>query len=154
VAVRADQPAAPPPDAGGPGGPGGPGHEGPGGPGGRWGEGGPLGRLIQAQIGRMMTLRAELDLTPEEHHQIHQILESHHKDVVDALHPVVLKIRALRNAVTDPSGNEQAIRAASDDLGKSIGDAAVLGAKIKAEIAGVLTDDQRHKLEDFRAATD
>jgi Spy/CpxP family protein refolding chaperone len=115
---------------------------------------GPLSHLIRAQFGRWMTLRNELDLTPAQKEQIHAILESHKAEIVQVMQPVVEKRRALRDAIASPNMDEQAIRAAADDLGHSLGDAAVLAAKIKNEISPILTDEQRQKLMDFRTQSD
>ena len=115
---------------------------------------GALSRLIHAQIGRWMTLRNELDLTPAQKDQIHAILQSHKAQIVQVMQPVVEKRRALRDAIANPNSDEQSIRAAADDLGHSIGDAAVLAARIRKEISPILTDEQRQKLTDFRAQSD
>ena len=53
-----------------------------------------------------------------------------------------------------PTPDEKAIRAAADDLGKSIGDAAVLASHIRQQIAPILTDEQKHEIGDFRSQSD
>jgi Spy/CpxP family protein refolding chaperone len=118
-----------------------------------WREG-PLARLIHAQIGRWITLRAELDLTPAQKEQIHSILQSHKAEIVQVMQPVAEARRALREAVLNPNSDEKTIRGDADNLGHAIGDAAVLAAKIKQEINPILTDEQRQKLKDFRAQSD
>ncbi len=120
------------------------------GPGGMRGRNGPVANFIRAQVGRFITLRAELDLTDAQRAQLADIVKSHKSEIVAAVKPVIAKRRALNDAVLAETTDEKAIRAAADDLGHSVGDFAVLAAKIKQEAAAVLTPDQKEKLADFR----
>ena len=114
----------------------------------------PLRNFINGQIGRLMTLRSEMDLTPEQRRQIKTIVQSHRKEIADVAKPLIEKHRALRDATLAPTMDEKAIRAAAEEMGKSIGDAAVLAAKIKAQVRAVLKPDQLQKLEEFRKHAD
>jgi Spy/CpxP family protein refolding chaperone len=114
----------------------------------------PLMQFIRGQIGRWMVLRSQLDLTSQQKQRIATILQSHKSEIVQAVQPVVQKRRALREAVIAPVPDEKAIRAAADDLGKSIGDAAVLASHIRQQIAPILTDEQKHEIGDFRSQSD
>ena len=111
---------------------------------------GPLRLFFSGQLGRLLTLRSELNLSGEQKQQIKQIIRSHRVEIATALKPVVEKHRALRDAVLADSGNEQAIRSAAGNLGTSIGDAAVIAAKVKGEVAKVLTPEQRATVAAFR----
>ena len=114
----------------------------------------PFMRFIRGEIGRWMVLRSQLDLSDDQKQQIGAILQAHKAEIVQVVQPIVDKRRALRDAVIAANPDEQAIRAAADDLGKSIGDAAVLASKIKQQIAPILTDEQRQDIQDFRSQTD
>jgi Spy/CpxP family protein refolding chaperone len=114
----------------------------------------PFMRLIRGEIGRWMVLRSELDLTSDQKHQIAAVLQAHKSEIVQAVQPIVEKRRALRDAVIAPNPDEKTIRADADDLGKSIGDAAVLASKIRQQIAPILTDDQKHDISEFRSQSD
>ncbi len=50
--------------------------------------------------------------------------------------------------------DEKTIRAAADDLGNAIGNAAVLASRIRGQIAPILTDQQRQEIKDFRSQSD
>jgi len=102
----------------------------------------PIGRLIQANIGRMMTLRAELNLSEEQSAQMKAIADKHRPEFQPVLKQLAAEKRALREAVLAKQVDEEAIRSAAESLGKSIGDAAVLGTKAIAEGREVLTEDQ------------
>jgi Spy/CpxP family protein refolding chaperone len=110
----------------------------------------PLRMLISGQFGRWLALRSELDVTTEQREKIREILKRHKSELAAALHPVVEKRRALREATLAENANEATIRAAADELGKSIGDAAVVGSKVKADVRAVLTPAQREKVTQFR----
>lgn len=110
----------------------------------------PLRMLLSGQFGRLLALRSELDLTSEQRERIRAIVKSHRQEIVASLQPVVDKRQALRDATLAENANEAAIRAAADELGKAIGDAAVVGSKIKAEVRQVMTPEQREKINKFR----
>jgi protein CpxP len=114
----------------------------------------PMRMLMSGQFGRLLTLRSELQLTDAQREQIKQILQSHRDEIRSAAKPVAEKRRAMRDAALAETPDESAIRTAADELGKAIGDAAVLGAKIKGEVRGVLTSEQRDKVEEFRTQAD
>ena len=118
------------------------------------GDGGPLRALMSGQVGRLLTLRSELDLTTEQKESIHKIVESHRQEIRDVMKPVVEKRRALRDATIATNPDEKAIRAAASDLGNALGNAAVLGSKIKAEVVTVMTPEQKQKIDEFRKHAD
>src|SRR4029077_1724160 len=88
------------------------------------GEAHPLRMLLSGQIGRLLTLRSEVNLTAYQREQIHGIVKSHKQELVTAMKPVAEKRRALRDATIAEHPDEAAIRTAASDLGKAIGDAA------------------------------
>jgi Spy/CpxP family protein refolding chaperone len=110
----------------------------------------PLGMLVSGQFGRLLALRSELDVTAEQRTQIREIVKSHRQEIAAVLKPVAEKRQALRDATLIENANEAAIHAAADELGKVIGDAAVVGATIKTEVRNVLTPEQRAKITQFR----
>jgi Spy/CpxP family protein refolding chaperone len=118
------------------------------------GEGGPLRRLFTGQIGRWLTLKSELNLTADQRQQIRAIVQSHRAEIAAVLKPLVEKRRALRAATTGPTVNESAIRAAAADLTQSVGDAAVLAAKIKLEVRRVMTPHQLQQIDAFGQQSD
>ena len=110
----------------------------------------PLGMLMSGQFGRLLTLRSELGITTDQREQIRGIVKSHRQEIATVLKPVAEKRRALRDATLAETPNDATIHAAADELGKAIGDAAVVGSKIKAEVHDVLTPEQREKITEFR----
>ena len=59
----------------------------------------PLGRLIQANIGRAVTLRAELNVTEEQRQQIAEVLRAHQSEIRAVVEKTVANKRAMREAV-------------------------------------------------------
>jgi Spy/CpxP family protein refolding chaperone len=114
---------------------------------------GPLARLLMGRIGRGMELRSELNLTKEQEEAIHSTMAAHKQELAKAMAPVVDKGRALHEAVLADQTDDKAIHAAADDLGKVIGDAAVVIAKVKKEVKAnaKLTDEQVKQIKEFRA---
>ncbi|MEO8682006.1 MAG: Spy/CpxP family protein refolding chaperone [Vicinamibacterales bacterium] len=131
-----------PPPAGqmGPGGPGGPmgpgGRKGPGGPGGPMGLLGPIAR----------------DLTNAQREQVRGIMQSHRDEFKQAGD----KMRAAREgmgALIDAETiDESAIRAKSVDVAAAEADAAILNAKVRNEVFGILTPEQVAKAKELKAA--
>lgn len=113
-----------------------------------------LGKLITANLGRLMTLRSELNLTDEQKTKIHDAFKGHKKEIAAEAKQLFAKRNVLRDLVLSGSTDEAAIRKAADDLGKEIGNAAVLGVKVRDEVAPVLTDEQRAKIKKTKMEVD
>jgi Spy/CpxP family protein refolding chaperone len=113
----------------------------------------PIGRLLMGRIGRLMTLKSELNLTADQKQAIATTLSAHKAEIAKALQPVVEKGRALRAATAMDNPDEAKIRSLADDLGKAIGDAAVVGARARHDVkaAAHLTDEQAKRIADFHA---
>jgi Spy/CpxP family protein refolding chaperone len=110
----------------------------------------PLAQFIRARIGRLIALRDELNVTREQRNQLRQIARSHRDEIVPAVKDIAAGRRTLRDAVLAAQTDDAAIRAAADQLGKSIGDAAVLIAKVVPEAKAVLTPEQLERIREFR----
>jgi Spy/CpxP family protein refolding chaperone len=117
---------------------------------GRWADT-PLGRLFMGRIGRAMTLRAELNVTAEQKAEIRAMLKDNRGEMAKAAKPVVESRRKLVDAVLAEKTDDAAIRAAADQLGKDIGEAAVKAAPLAAKLRGVMTEEQRKLIREFRA---
>jgi Spy/CpxP family protein refolding chaperone len=117
--------------------------------------GGPLRRFISGQIGRLITLQSELNLSDDQKTKVKAIVVSHKTEIAAVIKPLVEHKRAIRDAMLAKDGTDEAgIRAATDAMAKSLGDAAVLGAKIRAEARTVLTPEQMKKIGEFRTQFD
>jgi Spy/CpxP family protein refolding chaperone len=113
----------------------------------------PVARFVVEQIGRLLALRSEVDLTADQRLQLRSLFEQHREKIVGAARTVVAKRRALQDAVRAEKPDEKAIRSAADDLGQAIGDAAVLASTLRKDAHAVLTEKQAAAIEQFRAAT-
>ena len=110
----------------------------------------PFGRLVTGQIGRLLVLKSQLNVTDEQREKIRATVAPHRAEITSAVKDIVVKKRALQGKVRADKTDEQSIRAAAGELGKSIGDAAVLAAKVRAEVVPILTDEQKKVIEQFR----
>jgi protein CpxP len=117
---------------------------GPGGPGMRGGPGGGPGGMFGPE------LRA-LDLTDAQRQQVRTIMESHRDEQKAIGDRMQAARKALQAAVTADAVDEGVIRAAAVELGAVEGDAAVLHAKIRAEVFTILTPEQVKKAKELRA---
>lgn len=98
---------------------------------------------IRHRIGRFMEFRAKLGITQEQREALGNILVENRDAITPVAKDIVAKRRALRELVLADSPDEVAIRKAALDLGRSIGDAAVLAAEVKDEVKAVLTEEQQ-----------
>jgi Spy/CpxP family protein refolding chaperone len=114
----------------------------------------PLGRLISGSLGRLLVLRSELNLSAAQRDQIRTVLVSHKAQIAGTVKSVHDKRVALRNAVLGGKAAETQIRAAADDLGKAITEAAVKASKLRAELAPILTEEQRQQIAQFLVSND
>lgn len=114
----------------------------------------PAGRLVSEVVGRLLILRSQLNVTEEQREKVETIVKSHRDEIGPLAKFLVAKGRALRAAVTADTPDEQTIRRAADDLGKAIGDAALLASKVRGEVRAVMTPEQIKAIEEFRAGKD
>lgn len=115
-----------------------------------WGDS-PRVKLKMAVLGRALVLRSELDITTEQREQIRAIVVAHRAAIAEAVKPVVEKRRALGEAVRAGQPDERTIRRIAAELGQAAGDAAVTAARVRGEVARVLTAEQLKLIEQFHA---
>jgi Spy/CpxP family protein refolding chaperone len=111
----------------------------------------PLGKLIQGQFGRILTLRSELNLTPEQRSQIRQIVQDNKQQIAQLASMIIEQRRTLRDLASDANANEKTIRQVADQMGKMIGDAAILAGQLRQKVLAVMTDEQRVLLANAQA---
>ncbi|NUQ63272.1 MAG: Spy/CpxP family protein refolding chaperone [Pirellulales bacterium] len=114
----------------------------------------PLGRLISGNIGRMLVLRSELNLTDEQRSKIREVLVSHKQEIAKRAKAVWEKRNALREEVLASGTDEPKIRSLAGELTQAVADAAVLASKLRDEIAPVLSDEQRELVKKHLAECD
>jgi Spy/CpxP family protein refolding chaperone len=109
----------------------------------------PLGRMISGCVGRLLVLHSEINITVEQKAMIHDILVTHRAQIAGTVKSVRDKRVALRKAVLSGKADEAQIRAAADELGKAISDAAVKASLLRNSIAPILTKDQCRMIGKF-----
>lgn len=98
---------------------------------------------------RLMQLRDDLGITPEQKKQLRELLVAHRQEIAAVARPIVEHRRALQEAATAEPVDEAAVRAAADQIGKDLGDAALLAGKLRKEVAQVLTPEQLKTIGGF-----
>jgi len=116
------------------------------GPGRGGGPGGPLGPLVSLHV---EALRG-LDLTDAQREQVRSIMESHREEARAVAERSRTAMEALE-AATQSGTDEAAIRQQGEALGVALGEAAVLRARVRAEVWGVLTAEQQARAEQLKA---
>ncbi|MGO9114250.1 MAG: Spy/CpxP family protein refolding chaperone [Thermoguttaceae bacterium] len=111
--------------------------------------GSPLGHVISGCVGRYLVLHSEINITAEQKAKIQEVLMSHRSQIAATVKSVRDKRVVLRKAVLSGKADEAQIRAAADELGKAISDAAVKASKLRNEIVPILTEDQCHLIGKF-----
>jgi Spy/CpxP family protein refolding chaperone len=114
----------------------------------------PLGRLISGSIGRVLVLRSDLALTEAQRLQIRDVLMQHRPEIAVTVKSLRDSRVELRNTVLRGDADEATIRAAADKLGKAIADASVKAAKLRNELAPIVTDEQKERIGEFFSAQD
>ncbi|MFO7695397.1 MAG: Spy/CpxP family protein refolding chaperone [Vicinamibacterales bacterium] len=120
------------------------GMRGPGGPGMRGGPGGGPFGLVGAGL-------RGLDLTDAQREQVRAIMESHRDEQKAIGDRMQAARKALHEVIAADAVDEGAIRAKAGEVGAVEADAAVLQAKIRAEVFGILTPEQAAKAKAFRS---
>jgi Spy/CpxP family protein refolding chaperone len=100
-------------------------------------------RAAPPDFGRMFHRAAErLDLTPEQTRQVHGIFAGHRDEVRAGIASLLAAHKALFAAVSAPTVDEGALRAAAHAAGQAHEELAVAHAHLIAELGQVLTPEQ------------
>jgi len=114
----------------------------------------PLGKLVTGNLGRWMTLRSEINLTAQQRSKIRDVALAHRAELAPLVQEAYAKRVDLRKAVLAEQADEAAIRKAAEELGKSLGNVAVAGAKLAGEVRPVLTAEQLKLLRECLTQND
>lgn len=107
---------------------------------------------LRGPVGRYLFLLSFADLTVEQRETIGTIVKSRRNEIGILAIAIAEKRRTLREAALSEYVNEEEIRGAASELGKTIGDATVLASNLLREVRQVLTPDQIEKMEALRDA--
>lgn len=110
----------------------------------------PILKFIQKHFQRAWELRSKLDLSEEQKANIRDTVAAQKEEIIGLFKKVAEKREALRDAVLAEMPTEESIRAAADELGKAIGDAAVKASQMADELKKELTTEQLEKIRKFR----
>lgn len=110
----------------------------------------PIFEFARKHFKRAWEMRSKLDLSEEQKARIRQTVADHKAQMLEVFKQVREKRQALREKVLAEMPSEESIRAAADELGKAIGDAAVKASQMAAELRKNLTEEQLNKIRKFR----
>jgi len=124
-----------------------------GGPGGQRGPGGAGGpRRGPGGAGPMGDLGLRgIDLPDAQREQVRAIMESHQAEFQQAATRLREAHRGFAEAVRADALDESAVRARSTAIAAAMADEAILRAKVRAEVQGILTVEQQQQLKDRSA---
>ncbi len=106
----------------------------------------PVARMIHAKMQRMRKLRQDLHITEQQKQLLAAMVQEHRAEIKAQARELVARRRALREAVLADKIDETAIRTAAGNLSQSIGNAAVLAARIREQAARIMTAEQVEKI--------
>jgi Spy/CpxP family protein refolding chaperone len=92
----------------------------------------------------------ELELTDTQREQVKAVMESHRDEQKAIGDRMQAARKTLHDAITADTLDEAAIRAAATQVGAVEADAAVLQAKVRAEVVALLTPEQVKKAKELR----
>jgi protein CpxP len=93
-----------------------------------------------------------VELTDAQREQFRTIVESHRAERQAVATKLRAAHRGLAEATRAESINETAIRARSAEVATAMADEAILRAKVRSEIFGILTAEQQQKAKELRSA--
>jgi Spy/CpxP family protein refolding chaperone len=114
----------------------------------------PVARMISGCVGRLMVLRSEMNVSGQQQAAIREVLVARRPQIAQTVRSVREKRLVLRNAVLSGEADEAQIRAAAEELGQAIGDAAVKATRLRNEIAPILSSEQRELIREFLEEND
>lgn len=92
----------------------------------------------------------KLDIQPDQRDQIHEIMDSRHDGIHEAVQPLVVSHVRIIKQILDDEYDEAAVRAASEDIARQIQAAALTLSATVSEVREVLTEEQRAELEKMK----
>ena len=92
-----------------------------------------------------------VDLTDAQKEQLRSIMESHKEEFEQVGAKLREAHRGLAAAADGQAVDEAAIRARSTTLAGALADEAILRAKVRAEVQGILTAEQLQKMQERKA---
>lgn len=110
----------------------------------------PIAKLIMGNVGRLLVLRSELNITDSQRSQMKGVIRSNKDAIRPAVRTLLEKRQAFVETVMDKPGDEPAIRATGAELGKAIGDTGVVASKVLKEVRATLTEKQQELIKKFR----
>jgi len=110
----------------------------------------PILNYLRNHFQRAWELRSKLNLTEEQKAKIRSTVAAQKEEIISLFRKVAERRQALRDAVLAEMPSEESIRAAADELGKAIGDAAVKASQIAGDLRKNLTSEQLEKIRKFR----
>lgn len=93
-----------------------------------------------------------LDLTEAQREQVEAIVTSHQPRLTETAQKVGEAQRAFHESAAAPSLDEAAIRAQGTALGAALAEQALVHARVRAEVHGLLTAEQLQTLKERREA--
>lgn len=100
----------------------------------------------------MLRVLMRLDLTDDQKHEVALILSKHRDEGKENREAFRKAMEALRSATEAEVFDEEAVRGAYKGVSAAGEEMAVHGAKVIAELRGVLTPEQRSVLEEHKTA--
>lgn len=110
----------------------------------------PILNFIQRHFHRAWELRSKLNLTEDQKTRIRESFADRKAEIIDTFKEVSEKRRALREAVLAEMPSEESIRAAAENLGKAVADAAVKVSQMTQEVRKNLTSEQLEQIRKFK----
>lgn len=136
---------------------------GPGGPFGMRGPGGPFGmrghgphgkpdpeikKLMMGNMGRMMALRAEIDLTEEQRETLRELMKERCPQMHEKMGDVMEARKELMGQITLGEATEESISSSASKIADAIAAAALQAKSVRDEAMAVFTEDQQSLIQE------
>jgi Spy/CpxP family protein refolding chaperone len=96
-------------------------------------------------------MRAELNLSEEQKEKIKIVIQKYRPSIKSIAQTIVQNRHALHKAVLAEKRDEITIRKSAENLGKYIGDAALIASQIANDVRPILTAGQIDRIKQFNA---
>jgi protein CpxP len=126
------------------------GQQGPPPGGGPMGRGGPMGPGGPGMRGPGGPIPPGIELTDDQRQQVRSIMESHRDQMQQAGEKMRTAREGMQALIDADTLDESAIRAKSVEVAAAEADAAIMQAKVRAEVFQILTPEQQQKAKEFR----
>lgn len=109
---------------------------------------GEIRKMMMGNMGRLMALRSELDVTKEQREQLHGVMKNHRSSMHEKFGNVMKARKELQSQIMLGEATEDSIKASADQIAEAVTAVALEAKTARDEAMAVFSEDQQSKIQE------